>query len=267
MFVNTDELDERILGRCIFVRRILPEGGEILKSYAEHSGKEKVIRNYLTFEADQCFATGTAIDTYSADYIVRCIDDGEETEQIWRMALLLYYSKKDEYTIHEEALIDSILDECVMRGYRFAFFKEFPMSFLTQYELDDKIFVEQHARQDDTVILHYRLLAAGEMEKPYDTVPLERVYKGIFTREFVLFYGETLEYYITISREGQEWKSEDFSAKADSCDMDGRSQYQMINQMLELCEAEEPELLIDKIRQYRQTEQLVDTLFVLEDKF
>ncbi len=267
MFVNTDEMDERILNRCIFVRRILPEGGEILKSYAEHSGKEKVIRNYLTFEADQCFATGTAIDAYSADYIVRCIDDGEETEQIWRMALLLYYSKKDEYTIHEEALIDSILDECVMRGYRFAFFKEFPMSFLTQYELDDKIFVEQHARQDDTVILHYRLLATGEMEKPYDTVPLERVYKGIFTREFVLFYGETLEYYITISREGQEWRSEDFSAKADSCDMDGRSQYQMINQMLELCEAEEPELLIDKIRQYRQTEQLVDTLFVLEDKF
>jgi len=37
--------------------------------------------------------------------------------------------------------------------------------------------------------------------------------------------------------------------------------------MLELCEAEEPELLIDKIRQYRQTEQLVDTLFVLEEKF
>ena len=267
LFVNTDELDERILNRCIFVRRILPEGGDILKNYDEHSGNEKTIRNYITFEAETCFSRGTAIDDYSAGYIVRCLDDGEETEQIWRMALLLYYSGKEDYTIHEEALIDSILDECVLRGYRFAFFKEFPMSFLTQYELDDKIFVEQHARPDDTVILHYRLLAAGEMDKPYDTVPLERIYKGIFTREFVLFYGETLEYYITISREGQEWRSEDFSACADACDMDGRSQYQMINQMLELCEAEEPELLIEKIRQYRQTEQLVDTLFVLEDKF
>ena len=268
LVVDTEKLDGRILNRCIFVQRILPEGGQILKNYAEHFGRNATISNYLTFEADHCFAAGEAIDDYSAKYIVRCIDNGEETEQIWRIALLLYYTKKkSSFTIHEEALIDSILDECAIRGYRFAFFKNLPVSFLAQYELDDKIFVEQHARPDDTVILHYRLLSAGEMEKPYDTVPLERVYKGIFSKEFVLFYGETLEYYITISRDGNEWRSEDFSAKADTCDMEGRSQYQMINQMLELCESEEPELLIEKISQYRQTRQLVDTLFVLEDKF
>ncbi|MDO4804020.1 MAG: DUF5717 family protein [Lachnospiraceae bacterium] len=265
--VPTVEIDERILNRCMFVKRLLPEGEDILESYAAKEGKKQVIQNYITFEADTCFAAEEAIGDFVADYIVRCIDDGEETELSWRLALLLYFSGKNSFSIHEESLIDSILDECAARGLRFAFFKRFPASFLTQYELEDKIFVEQHARPDDTVILHYRLLAAGEMEKPYDTVPLERIYRGIFSREFVLLYGETLEYYVTISRNGQELRSENHAASADTCDMDGRSRYQMINQMLECSEMEEPELLIEMIRQYRQTEELVNTLFVLEDKF
>lgn len=267
MFVPTNAIDERILNRCIFVRRILPEGEGILEEYAMSSGNQKVIRDYLSFEADMCFASGDAIGDYSASCIVESMDQGEEVDLSLKLALLLKYSGRSSFTIHEEALIDSILDECAANGLRFAFFRNFPISFLTQYELEDKIIIEQHAHHDDTVILHYRLLAAGEAEKPYDTVPLERIYKGVFTREFVLFYGEKLEYYITITRNGQEWRSENYSVKADVCDMEGRSQYQMINQMLELGEMDEPDLLIEKIRQYRQTEELVNTLFVLEDKF
>lgn len=265
-FVETYPMDERILMRSMFVRRMVKDGPEILEHYVHESGKKKIVKAYLTFTANACFMGRKDIDSYTAKCLSGYLDSSEETDTICHLALLKYYCGKPELTLHEENQTDILLEECAVRGLRFSFFQNLPRTFLTQYQLEDRVFVEQAAFPTDRVILHYKLSSDPSRREEYRTEPLVRMYRGIFSREFILFYGEILTYYITVEHEGTLTRSPEKSVTTPSVDMDGRSRYQLINQMLSARKLGKTDVLNEKLKQYRQAEKMVNMLFTLKEE-
>ena len=263
-FVDTRGIEERILSRATFTGRLLPEKSDILANYREHGGNSRVVRGYLLMESDRCFRARIKISNYSAAFIEKSIRTGEKTDLIMKLALLLYYAKQEKTGMREEEIIEALLAECASMNLRFAFFRDLPGRLTALYEIEDRVFIEHDADPDASVTLYYRMSSdAGT----FRSTPMTQIYNGIFSREFVLFYGESMEYYIVTEEDGMEIRTEVRQASARSVDMHGRSRYQLINQMLAAEAAGDLETLREKIREYRRAGQVVDAVFELEEEF
>ena len=64
--------------------------------------------------------------------------------------------------------------------------------------MDDKQFVEVQYPAGARVTIHYRLIRDNDTDESFKSEPMKNMYQGIFVKEFLLFYGETLEYYLTV---------------------------------------------------------------------
>ena len=260
--LETASLDGRILRRAVLTGRRLPELGDVLANFAAAGGEKAVIEAYLNFEAKLCFGGSMPISDAAAALIAAEVDEGRSQELIRKLSLLYYYAKKSRLTLGEENVADKILEECAFNDIRFSFFKELPKALVLQYHLEDRAFVEFRSAPDDKVILHYRLGRSGDPGEEHEE-PMKEMYAGIFSKEFVLFYGETLTWYITVYRDGEEKrKTRERSLTMANVDMDGRSRYQLINQMLRADESGDREELLERIRDYRQAERMIEKLFV-----
>ena len=260
--VETAALDGRILRRAVLTGRRLPELGKSLGHYAAAGGERATLEAFLNFEARLCFGGSVPICDEAAVLIASAVDEGKNQELIRKLSLLYYYAKKPRLSLFEENVADKILEECALNDIRFSFFKELPKALVLQYHLEDRAFVEFRAAPEDLVILHYRLGRPGDTGEEREE-PMKEMHAGIFSKEFILFYGETLTWYVTVHRDGEEKRrTRERSLTMANVDMDGRSRYQLINQMLRADEKGDREELLERIRDFRQAERMVERLFV-----
>jgi hypothetical protein len=264
-YVNTTALDEIILKRIVFVRRPVPEADEVLRSYAMAGGGGKAASDYISFISIRCLRTNTPLDDFAASYIEEQFQINDISAQLWRIALLLTYSKRESLTLQQETFAETVLEECNASKLRFAFFKDLPEILTQPYQLEARVFIEQAAGESDEVLLHYHLSSDEDTE--YRTMPLGHMYMGIFSREFILFYGESLTYYVTVRRDDLVWTSEEHTVTADVRETSGRSRYQMINRILIAKSEGDTEKLEESITEYEKAEQVVRQLFTLEGEF
>ena len=80
-------------------------------------------------------------------------------------------------------------------------------------------------------------------------------------KEFLLFYGETLRYYLTVEQEKETWQTEEKTLRLEDTVWEGNSRYQLINQML-AGRILDQELPLEKaMEQYLERECLAEKLF------
>ena len=66
--------------------------------------------------------------------------------------------------------------------------------------LMDRTFIEYHGHPDSVVRIHYLLSQENGDEDLYVTEEMRPVYGGVCSKEFILFFGESLQYYIVEER-------------------------------------------------------------------
>lgn len=123
-----------------------------------------------------------------------------------------------------------LLEDYVQRGMYFGFYKQFPEEVRYHFHFYDKIFLEYRTNPGKRVLLHYRL---EQDNGNYSNEEMNEVFEGIYVKDFTLFFGETVEYYVT-EEEGAESKVMESNrlVNRDVCEYAGRSRYEMMNAML-----------------------------------
>jgi hypothetical protein len=264
-YMESYGLDERILMQAMFVRQHLKDGGKLLQSYRREGGKAKVSRAYVIFEANECLLNENPLDDYLASLIIRAYEEKADMPLVCKLALLSWYGEKENYSDEDETNIEDLLEEMTRRGIRFEFFRKLPRELLAGCSVLDRVFVEQKAQPDDYVVLHYQLSRDGRVTRKWSSEPMMAVYRGIYSREFILFYGETLNYYITIERDGEVRKLPEMTLSQKDVDISGQSRYQLINQMLKAhAEGSEAELN-EKISEYTRRIHQAEVLFTIDE--
>lgn len=262
-YLDTYVMDERILKFSMFVRKHVENGGEILRSYLNQGGRELVILSYLTFTAGGYFWDEIPADPYVFANIRVAYEREMDMDSICWLALLKYFSTKSSLREREERQAEELLERFQQKGLRFAFYQNLPKAFLQPYQLEDRIFVEQKAAPQDRVTLYYTISSDNRTKDAYKTEPMKRIYRGLFSKEFILFYGETLTYYITVEHQGKVEKMPERSLTMPNVDMEGRSKYQLINQMLAARKLNKKQVLAERAHIYRQAEKISEELFKL----
>ena len=126
----------------------------------------------------------------------------------------------------------------------------------------DKVFIEYKGAPDGKAILHYVVELGDGEGGEYCTEEMRNIYGGVYCREFVLFYGEVLQYYIMEEVDGKSQLTESNTIqKTDMARETEESRYSMLNDIAISKTMQDYETLDELVEEYYKKTYLVDDLF------
>ena len=222
-----------------------------------------MILAYLSFASFQYFVGGKEAEKFIFRSLEHVRKKGWEYDIVCDLALLKYYAEDNKWEESRLETARSILTICARTGLKFAFFQELPRTLLQSMQLEDKVFAQCQASPRADVTIYYRMLQADREPGEFKKEPLKNLYQGIYNKEFILFYGEVLEYYFTVSAGGEVKETGKNKLTVPEAKLEGTTKYQMINRMLAAKQQGREQELMELLGQYRQQEAWVSSLFEL----
>lgn len=257
-------LDERILVLSMFVQGYPEPEAEILDSYARQRGSEKIIQAFLSYLSSGYFLEGRRTEKEIFRYLERIYEWGWEISEVCQLALLKHYSEQTAFTEQQERQARKLLKKFNDRGLRFGFYARFPAPWTQAYQVEDKIFVERHFAPGSQVVIHYQLRGEGQENARWVSEPLRDMFQGIFVKEFLLFYGETLTWYLTVTENGQTRDTAREQVSLTEVDTAGSTRYKLLNQMLAARKLGNRELMEKAARKFLWQDAYTSELFSLK---
>lgn len=126
----------------------------------------------------------------------------------------------------------------------------------------DKAIIEYHSTPGARVCLHYVFSRQGDEAGEYTAEYMQEVFGSVFVKEFVLFFGETVQYYITEEKNGEEQLTESGTLqKSDIRSEETDSRYQMVNDIVISRNLQDYDTLENLLEEYRKKDFLNGQLF------
>ena len=262
--LDSNDLCERILLQTLMTGYYVGEKNAMFYYYVKHGAKRNVEIAYLTREAYDYFVKGHIMDEKMFPYFTRLFYRGEQLHDVCRLAYLKYYAQSIN-TQGEEVLqlTKQFLEHFLTKGIYFPFFKEYGAMIPGVEILMDKTMIEYHAKPDSRVVLHY-VIEKGDENGEYVTEPMVNMYEGIFVRSFVLFFGETLQYYITEENDGNEQLTESATVtKSDTDVSEKETRYTLMNDLVVAKTLQDYTAYHRLCEEYKRKEYMTEELFPL----
>ncbi len=198
------ELSERMLLQMLFTNDYIAEEAEVFQTYLEGSADERLTEGYLSH-----FASGYVIQNREPEPFIwkelkRRSRNGDDGDVMCQLALLGHLGSAAQLDEEEKQMVRAFLNDLVMkRGIVLGSFMQFAELYPAMRFYEGRAFVEYKTEGDETLMLHY-MRKGSEKNVSYLTQELESCYPGIYSRSFLLSFGESVEYYITEKRGEQE---------------------------------------------------------------
>lgn len=211
------------------------------------------------------FVKEQIVDEELFKYIEKDIYIDNPLHDICRLALVKYMSAKDELSNKQcDICRDIIFDMCKKEKY-FNFYKKYEKYFSLPMIMQDKTIVEYRTNPKNRVMIHYVLGQDAAVGHNYISKEMADVCNGVFVMEFVIFYGEEIQYYITEEYQGEQTITESAGLTLDDEDAikeEGReSRYSMLNDIMMAYEMKENSTLSEMSAEYMLKAKLGQMVF------
>ena len=94
------------------------------------------------------------------------------------------------------------------------------------------MFAEANLRSGEKTSIYFRLRSDTNKDAVWKSEPVEECIKGLYSREFLLFFGEELEYYFTSDTKDGIQKTDVKQLEVEESKTKGRTKYQLLNKIL-----------------------------------
>jgi hypothetical protein len=259
--IDTFELEERILVQMIYSDMGMEGQESLFAHYYKAGGRELVVLAYITACAHTYFVQGKEISSDVMKIIQERYLHHMELNDACKLALLKSLSERSQEDGSLYEIEDALLSEYTCRNMNFAFYKKLDKRLVQKYHLYDKIFLEYRTDPKKHVVLHYSRDEDGENFIKED---MPDVYDGIFVEQFVLFFGEVVQYYITEEYGNQvEVTESNRLTSNDVYSQKDESRYNLINQMLISSTLSDDKSLYHCMKQYAGMDEVTRKVFKL----
>lgn len=256
--IDTTDLEERIITQMLYSTDYIAQIDQIFEHYAAVGSKE-ICMAYLSYFADAYLFLDMVVPDHVFLRIWKYYRAGTPLNDACKIGLMKYFAVKDGLTGPEYDTADELLYLYTGRNLWFSFYSSFEKRLRVKYHLYDKFFVSYHARGAQRIRIRYSMDGENYREET-----MTEMYHGIYVKQFVLFFGESVQYYITEESSGQEKVTESASLKPrNPAEKDGRGRYGKLNEILTVRALDEPETLEQKMKQYYRMEKMTEELFQL----
>ena len=260
------DLEERLLGQMLFTGELLDSAFAIFQDYRRLGGDGLVSRAYLTWLSFEDFVRDHPAPEGTFAYLEEAIAWEENLADVCGLAYLRSLSELRKLTEEQKNRAERMLKVYIQKKLRFAFMKPLLARLGRGELLEDKTFVEYRTNPAHKTVLHYVIETPREKNCSYVAERLYPVEPGLFVKEFTLFYGERLTWFIT---EEQAYGTE--TATPDCSYVEGAEEplltgtkYAAVYEMARsLSERDMPELA-KQMEEYGKKKFMVETLFSLK---
>lgn len=259
---DTFELEERVLSQMMYANTHIQDVDQLFENYYKNGGKELIVLAFLTIRAHDYFVDELPLSQLLVDIIESRYVYHMELNDACKLALLKYLAGIPQLSKAQYQIADELLSEFTCRNMIFAFYKRLDMSLIQKYHLYDKVILEYRADPQKHVVLHY---SRDEDGAEFLTEDMTNVYEGIFVKQFVMFFGEMIQYYIS-EEQGTEVQVTQSSrlTNNDVYNQKDESRYGLINQMLISNTLMERESLKEYMIRYEQLDEMTRNVFHLQ---
>ncbi len=265
------EMTERILIQMLYTGSFVGEKMEIFKAYVSENGKMDIEISFLAQGSYDFFVKERVQEEYLFEEIMRLYRMDEEIPLICKLALTKYYaeSKNELENIRQDKgklhTLGKFLTELVEKGIALSYFKEYAELLPMMKQFADKTIIEYRAHPDAKAMLHYVIEKEEGEAGEYHTEEMKNIFGGVCEKEFVLFFGETLQYYIIEERDGKEQLTESNSIqKSDIMEEEVQTRFTMINDMVISKTLQDYDTVDALLEEYFLQEYENDKLFYLQ---
>lgn len=255
---QTTDLEERFLTQMLFTEEVKPEYEEIFASYLAHRPNRMIIEAYLTYESRRCLLEDHPLSQTSFQRLLHLFSIDEKLNEGCRLALLKTLALTNHLPDDQYEALDRLLGSCIRRNLYFDFYRKTDLRLLVKYHLYDKVFVTYRGRPRMRLLI--RWTSSGDQESEQEMVEM---YDGIYVRQFVLFFGETLSCRIVPADGSQEVLAESTVGYEEILDAADDTRFGLLNRMQSsLVYYNEKDLLL-AMKTYQGLEKTTDQLFEL----
>lgn len=270
--VDTHGLEENLLIQMLYTHSFVGEKQDIFDSYVKKGACTSVVLAYLSYNAYEYFIKDSLMEEGFFEMLLREHERGEELNDMCRLSLIKYFSEGKRqgtpsplYTKEAEEITIGFLRSFLERGVVFQFFMAFEKEVDALSAYADRTFIEYKAMPGSRVVLHYVLEGENGENTNYQKEEMHNLFGGIFSKQFILFFGDTLQYYITEEIKGKEHLTQSRVISRNDINMGGReTRYDVLNDMLIGRTLQDDASLLDLMEVYRKKERAVSALFRLE---
>lgn len=256
--LDTYGLEERCLVQFLYTGDFSISVEKIFESYGEKHGKEDVILAYLSQMSHQYVTRDAVVSGYVFKKILKLLREKQELNEICRLGFLKWCANGRELSMEEEQWAETILKKYISQGKSFAFFRTLSEKLVRKYFYYDTVFLEYRTALDARVIVCF----LPERETEYEEYEMKQMYDGIFVREFRIFYGEKIPYYIKEEQNGEWIVTESGQLQnQELCTNAEGSRYDLLNDMMVSWHMKDEVTLLERLETYERQDKLVKERF------
>ena len=264
--VDCYKLSENILVQMLYSGSFVGEKMEIFRYYVSQGAKPEVEEAFLSQCAYDYFVKEKVTEDYVFQEIKNMYLRNEGVQKVCKLAYLKYYAEyRTEKFEDGEALCQVFLQEMAEERIHLNFLREYRECEALKQDMMDKTIIEYHANPKNRACIHYVILHENGESDEYRSEYMRDVYGGICFKEFVLFFGESLQYYITEEKNGEAQLTESgILQKSDISDEPDDSKFNLINDIVISKTLQDYDTLDSLLEEYYRKEYYNSRLFELK---
>lgn len=259
--IDTFDLEERILAQMMFTGYRSDDMVDVFTNYHSRGPRDRIVEAYLSYNSYLYFVKEEAIPEEVFELIEVCFENEKELSDVCKMALIKYYSEKNSLSEFRKELASQILYVLARKEIVFPFYIKLKDEIRLPYDISDRTMVEYRANPKSRVIIHY-VFENKDHKKKYVSEDMKQIYEGIFVKQFVLFYGESLQYYITEECAGKESVTDSVTLINNvTCPDKADGRYESLNDIIACNEMHDGETFRKLIHSYAVNDYVTSQFF------
>lgn len=257
--LDTRSLEERILAQILFTETDNEEKFEVFLKYYTNVTNHLLVKAFLTYYSYRFLVHDQPVDEQIFPIIRRELN--YEDNSITLLAWLKYNSDFTVLNDNDKAFISYHIERFERQGIILPFFKKFKNVIKLSERITDRYYLEYKAEPKKQVFLHYRM-PNSTGDRQFITERMINVFMGIHVKEFLLFYNECLEYYIT-EETMDEASTTDLKLLCydEDDDLNEDTKYTRINLMLKALDKQDETALLEMMEEYVISENIINECF------
>lgn len=263
--VDTYSVCETMMLQTISTGAFIGDEVQILKQYVSGGAKAEVEGAYLSYCAYEFFVHDRVVDEYFFYEMERIYIMEKELPQVCMLALLKHHSQNlDSLSEQTKSTIEEMIRILYLKkNIVMPFFTKFKSFSTEAQELSNLSIIEYKGNPDSTVILHYIISREQDESTGYIKEDMINMYGGVFVKSFLLFFGETLQYYITEEYANKEQLTESGSIqKSDAAGSELDDRFNVVNDIAIANTLKDYDTSFQLLKEYDYKNYQVDHIFM-----
>lgn len=260
---DTYRLCERMLVQMLYTGVRVEEQMDILRSYTKSGGSERIRAAFVSVCCYDYVVKGEDTDPYVFESVRQLYQEEAVFPPVCRIAYLRYYAEREREEAVEK-LCGVFLESLLAQGIEMPFYRHYFGCVPQLSAYLDKTMVEYRTMSGARVMIHYLIQEEDAEGQEYTHEEMRDMFGGICVRDFILFFGEQLRYYITEESEaGEQLVVSDVIRKGDAGEDIPEGRFSILNDIMIGKTLQDYDTVNNLLLEYFKQDHMVEQIFTI----